>query len=579
MSEIQPIDDAYIDSIIKAVGSYNPSLNKTQGVQFRELIKLLRDYSEQIGDGLIQQSELVQTYTAMIAKGIPATVKTYRIITDEKRNLTNSVYEWWPNGKIFFIKSVLDAEIDPLPIPNETVAVRVYITATDLTLYQSADFLGAVNFLNTTGITEDTTFEVNSNSTILLADQIQLAVNNNNGAFKLDFKGAQDKNVVIDGQNSLPTLLLISMDNCTVSNLTFKNGDLAADNGCLIRADSTRNVSILGVNFKRGYCAVRASENVYDLLIEGATVAEVSNGSFRIGNGLSTGIDRLYDTRNVTLRNISFLNSATDALIPGTTTVNSPYFFLKRGNNVTVEALKYDQQIQSGMGNIEESHQVVFDGVVANATLANGLFLLNNTEVTISNYFFKPMSGLSSGTFALYGSNTGQIKIYHCTLLIAQDVDTSLYLGDTYQVTLEGNIFQSTRYDGAGASLAFKNSEGYVATLANDLLSEKSNVFLAKEDWSIYLSLQFLSDINNGEYTKLFTHNETFTPSIWQSTYNRGQGSVYVNDFALLNFTDGLHLATTSVGKDIVTTKIADVSKDAYGSGRIFPTDAGAFES
>ncbi|MDB4922072.1 hypothetical protein [Mucilaginibacter sp.] len=42
-----PITDAYIDSIINANDPYNPNLNKTQGVQLRALVKLLRDSLEQ----------------------------------------------------------------------------------------------------------------------------------------------------------------------------------------------------------------------------------------------------------------------------------------------------------------------------------------------------------------------------------------------------------------------------------------------------------------------------------------------------------------------------------------------------
>ncbi|MGY0041053.1 hypothetical protein [Pedobacter sp. NJ-S-72] len=47
MSQIPPIEDAYIDEIIKAQDAYNPSLNKTQGIKLRELIKKLRDRLEQ----------------------------------------------------------------------------------------------------------------------------------------------------------------------------------------------------------------------------------------------------------------------------------------------------------------------------------------------------------------------------------------------------------------------------------------------------------------------------------------------------------------------------------------------------
>lgn len=112
MSEIQPINDAYIDSIIKAADTYNPNLSKTQGTQLRELIKLMRDrFEQQLSDGPMQQSELVETYSYMIAKGVPVTLKTYRVAVDEKRNSTNSIYEWWPNGKIYFIKSILDDQL------------------------------------------------------------------------------------------------------------------------------------------------------------------------------------------------------------------------------------------------------------------------------------------------------------------------------------------------------------------------------------------------------------------------------------------------------------------------------------
>ncbi|MCX2484527.1 hypothetical protein [Pedobacter sp. MR2016-24] len=47
MAQIPPIEDAYIDSIIKSGGAYQPSLTKTQGVKLRELMKLLRDRFEQ----------------------------------------------------------------------------------------------------------------------------------------------------------------------------------------------------------------------------------------------------------------------------------------------------------------------------------------------------------------------------------------------------------------------------------------------------------------------------------------------------------------------------------------------------
>jgi len=47
MPEIEKIEDAYIDDVIKSSAIYNPNLDVTQGVRLRELIKLLRDRLEQ----------------------------------------------------------------------------------------------------------------------------------------------------------------------------------------------------------------------------------------------------------------------------------------------------------------------------------------------------------------------------------------------------------------------------------------------------------------------------------------------------------------------------------------------------
>lgn len=47
MPQIPPIDNAYIDEIIKAAEAYDPTLNKTQGIRLRELVKKLRDRFEQ----------------------------------------------------------------------------------------------------------------------------------------------------------------------------------------------------------------------------------------------------------------------------------------------------------------------------------------------------------------------------------------------------------------------------------------------------------------------------------------------------------------------------------------------------
>jgi hypothetical protein len=75
MAQIPPIDDAYINEIIKSNGPYNPLLIKTQGTKMRELIKLLRDRMEQGDTGVVrttgdQNISGTKTFTLVKAEGI-----------------------------------------------------------------------------------------------------------------------------------------------------------------------------------------------------------------------------------------------------------------------------------------------------------------------------------------------------------------------------------------------------------------------------------------------------------------------------------------------------------------------------
>ncbi|SMC54321.1 beta strand repeat-containing protein [Pedobacter nyackensis] len=75
MAQIPPIDDAYINEIIKSNGPYNPALLKTQGLKMRELIKLLRDRMEQGDTGVVHTTgdesiSGTKTFTLIKAEGL-----------------------------------------------------------------------------------------------------------------------------------------------------------------------------------------------------------------------------------------------------------------------------------------------------------------------------------------------------------------------------------------------------------------------------------------------------------------------------------------------------------------------------
>lgn len=74
MANIPPIGDAYIDEIIKAIDPYDSSLNKTQGVKLRELVKLMRDRTEQ---EIALSMALQQSYTEVGDTNISVTPANY----------------------------------------------------------------------------------------------------------------------------------------------------------------------------------------------------------------------------------------------------------------------------------------------------------------------------------------------------------------------------------------------------------------------------------------------------------------------------------------------------------------------
>lgn len=63
MIQIPPIEDSYIDDVIKAA-PYDPGLNKTQGIKLRELVKLMRDQMSQSNAQINDQHD---TLSARIA--------------------------------------------------------------------------------------------------------------------------------------------------------------------------------------------------------------------------------------------------------------------------------------------------------------------------------------------------------------------------------------------------------------------------------------------------------------------------------------------------------------------------------
>lgn len=63
MAQIPPIEDSYIDDVIRAA-PYDPGLNKTQGIKLRELVKLMRDQMIQSNTQINDQYDVLSARIA-----------------------------------------------------------------------------------------------------------------------------------------------------------------------------------------------------------------------------------------------------------------------------------------------------------------------------------------------------------------------------------------------------------------------------------------------------------------------------------------------------------------------------------
>ncbi len=184
-------------------------------------------------------------------------------------------------------------------------------------------------------ITQAMTIRFNTSETFFLSGIWN--INYANNGFLLTIKAASGQTPVIDGQSLNASVAQVAMNNVWIEGLTFQNADPTNNAGCLIRADATTNTTLKNITYIRGYCAMRATASVYNLTIDGAVVKQTAQGSFRLGNGLSSGIDGLWHMQNVNISNVVLVDDLNGGNIPGTSGPFLGLMLLKKCNGLTVK--------------------------------------------------------------------------------------------------------------------------------------------------------------------------------------------------------------------------------------------------
>ena len=481
-------------------------------------------------------------------------------------------------------------------------------TATNTVIYQDDSLSEMMSYIGSYAITAPMTLQFNTSDTFTVATPLEFSVSTANNLFTV--KAITGQNPVIDGNNAMPTVILISMSNFVLDGVKVINADSFDTGGAIVRVNSnTRNITVKNTTFKGGYCALRAtgvldfSGNVTSyidgLTITDCTVENTVNGSFRLGNGDAYGLPATsnfslrtagyYDMRNVTIQNIKLIDNFNKGVITGQAGGFMGMMILKRTLNLTVKNIICNNTSDSLLI-LEASTNVNINKLVCDnfgcrgVNNTQGIFITDGDGVTITNSIVKPNAD-GVGKIITAMVNVKELNAYHNTFAYINNGDVPFFADQMALVRLVGNIFKSS-----GAStpcnMSFTTANGYVPSIAQDLVEENYNVFCS--DGSYNVNLKLYSSPTSGVVDTEVQINATgskITPATYRTNYNIGANSVFTTDTSVLFSSRTNPNSSTSYtmyvnegkqGRNLIPSiqKLVDV--DAFGFVRTFPTDAGA---
>lgn len=474
-----------------------------------------------------------------------------------------------------------------------STAISLYSGATKI--HDFGSWTEAETFMRSYTFVADTTLEINDPLTIDASAGVIL--NYTNGAHLFTLQGKDQVTVIFDGGRAINNVLESHMSNIVINNLTIQNGLLTADDGALLRQNpSTSNITITNINFKYGYCAMRATTSISTLTIENCSVESTYYGSFRLGNppvgapvggetDFSLRDNTFYDMHDIVIRNITLNDTYNKGLITGSDRKFDGLLIIKRTVNLTIENIVCNNTADSVLY-LQHNYNLIVDRVICNAFgtagVANtqGFYLQGQDIGVVSNYSALPNADAVVKTVLSY-AYIRNVRFYHNSFIAVNTLDTPFGGTDGMLFRLRGNVFKS-----AGAinpcTIQFSLLNGYTPSIAQDVLEESDNVFCSIGNFNT--NLQFRDKSAAPTFT-LSVRNSTTTNVVTPATYRSTYSGLGVNSFfpittstqfETIGSSNANYLTASSIGRNIVASQIGSVTKDVYAKTRTYPTDAGA---
>ena len=497
-----------------------------------------------------------------------------------------------------YLKSTLFEIWNGVTPPVSTANFSLVMGATT---YETETFSDMQSYLSTLSITAPVTLTINTETPIQPAGG-SWAINYSNGSNLFTVKAGVGKNPVIDGQLLSDTVVTINGNNKGWDGVDVINGIATNTDagGTIVRiSGSNSNITIKNCLLKRGYVGIRGTTNISNLTIENIILEEIVYGSIRIGGGAFSNplmyenfelrTSGEYDMSNVTVNNITCLDTLAGGNVPGSTLPNSPLILIKRTENLSVSNTTH-----SGVGSkiyIEESKNVTIKNVLVPAqdTGDYGIAVIGSDVVTIANCFVKSMVG--ADVTLIYLDVVRNLSLIHNTFIGVNQFDTTFMTRLRRILKVVGNLFSFDYYGVVFDMASAVNATGYTPTMANDFQEEHDNVFSMNNEWEDGLLVSLILAGNDLHVRKTGTGG-TLTETAYRSTYAGYGANSKFNIVGLASVTTrtnpdsstsgAYYLAagdTTANGRNMITSSVDSLAvTDRDGYIRTYPTDAGAFD-
>jgi len=497
----------------------------------------------------------------------------------------------------------------PTPIGGAITPPETLLSIFDTggSLLDTDSLTEALEFLASHTFASNTTFQFNTSDEYIIEEKI--TIDFDNGIYDFIIKSIEGEKAIIDAENALGTLIEIKSSNVKMSQLKLQNADVTNTSGCIVRVDSnTENIELDYIHFKRGYCAVRAT-GVQDgvgnavTIIDGLTITnfiveDTVNGSFRLGNGVTSDPDNLnedlasrtdswYDMKNVTIANGELIDNFSKGNITGTSSKFHGLLLLKKILGLSVENVVCNNTAE-GLIVIESSSNAVVDGILVDAFGTAGTSNISGISANYTDGFTLinacPTANADGiDKILLYATKTDNIRLYFNTLVANNSGDVPASLFECKNFGHVGNLYKNV--NSSPFNLYLRTDFGHTPSMS-DVLEDQYNVYCSGGEYNVNGSIKSPGDVVNVELRNN-TGGGRYTIATYFAAFGLGNGSLIPTgtDVLLGTRTDPdtttskpYYLTAGSVGRNIVPAAQHSILADARGYARTFPSDAGALD-